>query len=147
MEDPHVLPRVQFAEAFKKGFTHFTDFNSRSRRSEYWLLALAVWLIGFVIGIIATTILYLLIKEDKDEITIYVDGFVGLITFIFMLPCAVRRLHDIGKSGWFMFLLCIPLVGWIILLAFFCIDSQMQTNEYGPSPKYSNFPSEGDTMV
>ena len=147
MEDPHVLPRVEFGEAFKKGFTHFTDFGSRSRRSEYWFLALAVYLIEFVVGIITAIIVNLLFEEDEEEIAYGINGIFGLIGFIFMLPCAVRRLHDIGKSGWFMFLVCLPIVGHIILLVFFCTDSQMETNEYGPSPKYSNFPSEGDTMV
>ena len=147
MEDPHVLPSVGFVEAFKKGVSHLTDYESRSRRSEYWFLFLGVYLIGYVVGIIAISVAILLIDEDKDDIILYVNGFVNLITFFFMLPCAVRRLHDIGKSGWFMFLICVPLAGWIILVVFFCIDSQMQTNEYGPSPKYSNFPMEGDTMI
>ena len=83
MEDPHVLPRVEFGAAFKKGFTHFTDYDSRSRRSEYWFLALAVYLIEFVVGIIAISVAILLIDEDKDDIVLYVNGFVNLIIFFF----------------------------------------------------------------
>ena len=56
------------------------------------------------------------------------------------LPVAVRRLHDIGKSGWFLLLGLIPLVGGILLIIWFCQDSQPGKNEYGVSPKYRNNP-------
>ncbi|MDR2934962.1 MAG: DUF805 domain-containing protein, partial [Candidatus Adiutrix sp.] len=47
----------------------------------------------------------------------------------------IRRLHDIGKSGWWLLLLLIPLVGAIIILVFLCLDSQPGENQYGPNPK------------
>ncbi|MDE6380920.1 MAG: DUF805 domain-containing protein, partial [Muribaculaceae bacterium] len=50
------------------------------------------------------------------------------------LGIAVRRLHDIGKSGWWIFISLVPIVGWILLIVWYCKDSQMQTNEYGPVP-------------
>ena len=52
------------------------------------------------------------------------------------MPLAVRRLHDTGKTGWWL-LLILTGIGAIVLLIFFCLDSDQQTNEYGPSPKYS----------
>lgn len=51
------------------------------------------------------------------------------------IAVCVRRLHDIGKSGWFYFIAFIPLVGAIILLVWFCSDSQVGSNEYGKNPK------------
>lgn len=59
---------------------------------------------------------------------------VGLAFLLPSLGIAVRRLHDIGKSGWWMFISLIPLIGAIILLVWWCKDSQMEPNEYGPVP-------------
>jgi len=55
--------------------------------------------------------------------------------FIPTLAVSVRRLHDIGKSGWWLLLLLIPLIGPIVLLVFFVLDSQAEVNAYGPNPK------------
>ena len=144
MEEPQILPSIGFVEAIKKGFSNFTDFRSRSRRSEYWFLILGIFLVNIVIGFILGAIAYFVIDEDD----IFQIGIllVEFCCFIFSLPVAVRRLHDIGNSGWFMLLNCIPIIGQIILIVLFCFDSQMESNEYGPSPKYCNF-SSGDTMV
>ena len=51
------------------------------------------------------------------------------------LSVTVRRLHDIGKSGWYYLFVLIPIVGWIILLVYFCTDSDALANEYGENPK------------
>ena len=59
---------------------------------------------------------------------------VGLAFLLPSLGIAVRRLHDIGKSGWWIFISLIPLIGAIILLVWWCKDSQMEPNEYGPVP-------------
>lgn len=61
----------------------------------------------------------------------------GILCLALLLPnlgLVVRRLHDIGKSGWWIFINFIPLVGSIILLVWWCKDSQMQPNVYGPVP-------------
>ena len=140
MEEPQILPSIGFVEAIKEGFTNFTDFRSRSRRSEYWFFIFGIFLFEIVIGLILGLIAHFVIDEDDIfEIGIPLVGFCG---FIFSLPVAVRRLHDIGNSGWFLLLNCIPIIGQIILIVLFCFDSQMESNEYGPSPKYCNFCSD-----
>lgn len=48
----------------------------------------------------------------------------------------IRRFHDVGKSGWNLLWILIPIVGFCILIYFFCLDSQPGDNQYGPSPKY-----------
>ena len=145
MEEPQIIPPVNFLEAVEKGFKNLTDFSSRSRRSEYWYLALAVFLVEIVLGIILILTSFFL--DLDDEITEFIFGIICFCGFLFMIPCSVRRLHDIGKSGWFILLSFVLIIGEIILLVFFCTDSQIESNEYGSSPKYSNFPSAGDTMV
>lgn len=62
------------------------------------------------------------------------SGLVGLALLLPSLGLCVRRLHDIGKSGWWIFISLIPIVGWIILLVWYCKDSQMAPNEYGDVP-------------
>lgn len=59
----------------------------------------------------------------------------GLAVLIPGLAVTVRRLHDVGKSGWFFFIILIPLVGVIWLLVLFFTDSQYGPNKYGPNPK------------
>jgi hypothetical protein len=64
------------------------------------------------------------------------DIIYSLIMHLPIMCIQIRRLHDIGKSGFFLFLHFISLVGSIILLVFFCQDSEPGQNLYGPSPKY-----------
>lgn len=59
---------------------------------------------------------------------------VNLALLLPSLGLTVRRLHDIGKCGWWIFISLIPIVGWILLIVWYCKDSQMETNEYGPVP-------------
>ena len=63
-----------------------------------------------------------------------VTGIVNLALLLPSLGLAVRRLHDIDKSGWWIFISLIPIIGWILLIVWYCKDSQMETNEYGPVP-------------
>jgi uncharacterized membrane protein YhaH (DUF805 family) len=65
----------------------------------------------------------------------FLSGLYGLVAFIPSLAVAVRRLHDTGKSGWWLLIVLAPFVGWIILIVFFIQDSQPFDNQYGPNPK------------
>lgn len=63
---------------------------------------------------------------------------IGLGLFLPSLAVTVRRLHDIGKSGWNILWAAIPLIGIIIVLVWMCQDSDVVANKYGESPKYGN---------
>lgn len=63
------------------------------------------------------------------------SGLFSLALFIPSLAVAVRRLHDIGRSGWWLLIGLIPLVGAFVLLVFAVQDSQPGSNAYGPNPK------------
>ena len=113
-------------------FENYANFNGRARRSEYWWFALA----NFIIAIIAMVLDNVLHINFSDEVRygpIYV--IFALATFIPGLAVAVRRLHDVGKSGWFYFIVLIPLVGAIWLLVLFFTEGERMTNQYGPDPK------------
>ena len=66
-------------------------------------------------------------------------GFASLVYGIFVLlpgvAVSVRRLHDVGKSGWFLLLALVPIAGPIFLLILYCLDSQKEPNKWGPNPK------------
>jgi len=118
-------------ECVKKGFAGYSDYSSRSRRKEYWYFALVM----IIYNVILTGISSVLNKISIIPVIISILIFIPSI--LFELPLAVRRLHDTGKSGWWM-LLCLTGIGAIVILIFCCLDSDPQNNEYGPSPKYGN---------
>lgn len=103
----------------------YAVFSGRARRAEFWYFTLFNVLIA-----IALTI------ADLEAIHIKV------LTLVYMLAVAipglavqVRRLHDTDRSGWWLFISLIPLIGSIILLVFFVQDGQAGENRYGPNPK------------
>jgi uncharacterized membrane protein YhaH (DUF805 family) len=100
----------------------YAEFNGRSRRKELWTF----WLVNFVIGLTD----YLPIPFWS-----FITGIYGLAALIPTLAVTVRRLHDTGRSGWWILIGLIPIVGTIILIVFLATDSQPGNNQYGPNPK------------
>lgn len=107
----------------------FADFSGRARRREYWTFALVNCLIAMLL-----LILGLAFGEDSPASNIMVTIFY-LIMLVPNLSVSVRHLHDIGKSGWYMFLSLIPLIGGLILLVWALMDSEPGENQYGKNPK------------
>ena len=120
-------PQVEFIDAIKLEFKNYVNFNGRSRRSELWWF----FLFNFIIQIIIIILANLITKN-----LMFLSYIYSLIIFLPGLGLAIRRLHDIGKSGWYILIVLIPIVGIFILLYFYCLDSENQSNEYGESPKY-----------
>ena len=107
----------------------FADFSGRARRREYWTFALVNCLIALLL-----LILGLAFGEDSPASNILVTIFY-LIMLIPNLSVSVRRLHDIGKSGWWLFIGLVPLVGSLLLLVWSFMDSEEGENQYGENPK------------
>ena len=120
-----------FMECVKKGFTDCCDYSSRSRRKEFWYFEIAIAIYEILVG----GIVYAVGLAIGHSVA-YIEGIAMIPVIFFALPLSVRRLHDTGKSGWWL-LIALTVIGLIILLIFFCIDSNPQTNEYGASPKYA----------
>ncbi|MBR4267879.1 MAG: DUF805 domain-containing protein [Bacteroidales bacterium] len=117
---------------------HYIDFEGRARRKQYWMYTLYNIIINFGIILIAV-ILFLATKADAIiSIASIIIRIIGLALLLPSLGLTVRRLHDIGKSPWWILIIFIPLVGSIIFLVFLCTDSERGTNEYGPNPKGIN---------
>lgn len=109
---------ISFIEAIKLAFTHYADFKGRARRSEYWWFTLFNIIVSGIIGAIIPEL----------------AGVWSLVVLVPGLALCVRRLHDIGRSGWAYLIGLIPLVGGIILIVWFCKDST-EDNIWGPNPK------------
>lgn len=105
--------------------TRYAQFDGRARRSEFWYFALFSAIISIVLSVISNMIFGSMLLPNLYNLAILVPS----------LALAVRRLHDIGKSGWFVLLLFVPLIGWAILLYFYAKDSAPGSNQYGPCPK------------
>lgn len=104
----------------------YAVFSGRARRAEYWYFVLFNIIIGAVLGIISRVI------GDDNNILAYIYSLALLIPG---LAVEVRRLHDIGKSGWWIFISLIPLIGTIWLIVLLATDSNPGENKFGPNPK------------
>lgn len=120
---------MSFAEAVRSVLSKYVTFNGRARRSEYWWFALFYVILAIVASIIDASM-----GTDAGR-TGPVTSILSLVLLLPSLAVGVRRLHDIGRKGWWILLGLIPLVGTIILIVWFCKDSDAGPNAYGPSPK------------
>jgi uncharacterized membrane protein YhaH (DUF805 family) len=109
----------------------YADFSGRARRSEYWFF----FLFNVIVSVVAGALNNVLSLPTFSGGQTLLGTIASLALLLPSLSVAVRRLHDTGKSGWFVLLGLIPVVGWIILLVFLVKDSDPAPNAYGPSPK------------
>ncbi|MDN5380528.1 DUF805 domain-containing protein [Streptomyces sp. LB8] len=109
-----------YLEVLKK----YAVFTGRARRREYWMFFLVNFIVGLVLAVIGR-VLDLEILQYLYSLAVLLPG----------LGVAVRRLHDTGRSGWWLLIALVPLIGAIVLLVFLVSDSQPDTNQYGPNPK------------
>ena len=116
-----------YLEALKK----YAVFSGRSRRMEYWYFVLFNIIVSIVLGAIDG----LLGTRGSYAGAGLLSGIYGLAILIPSLAVTVRRLHDIDRSGWWIFINLIPLIGAIVLLVFALSEGTPGNNRYGPSPK------------
>ncbi|WP_200908207.1 DUF805 domain-containing protein [Pseudoalteromonas sp. R3] len=110
---------------------NYTEFKGRARRKEYWLFMLCNLIVMIVLGLVD-----MMLGMYSEEAGVgLVSGLYALAVIIPSIAVGVRRLHDIGRSGWWMLLTFVPLVGPLVLLVFNVMDSKPGENEYGPNPK------------
>ena len=109
----------------------YAVFSGRARRKEYWLFVLFNMIFA-ILAMILDNVLGIAI-QGLGYGPIYI--LFGLAVLVPGWAVSVRRLHDVGKSGWFFFIVLIPIVGAIWLLVLMCRDSMPGENQYGPNPK------------
>ena len=104
-----------------KCLKQYADFNGRARRREYWIFFITYMIIYYLLYYVFDLLL--------------LSSLFALLFFIPLLAVSVRRMHDIGKSGWWFLVQIIPFVGNIIFIALSLMDSKMGPNRYGANPK------------
>jgi len=115
-----------------------TDFSGRARRKEYWMYTLFNTIFA-IIAAVADNVLGLTFEVEGINVGYgYIYLLYGLLVFIPELAVSVRRLHDVGKSGWYLLLAFIPIIGAIWLLVLFVTDSEPGSNKWGENPKEQN---------
>lgn len=131
----------------------YAVFSGRSRRREYWFFALFNLIVSLVLGLLdnllGTPMVPLAdfavppgmtgpggaaVPEDVFAVGL-LSLLYGLAVFVPGIAVTVRRLHDVGRSGWWLLLVFIPVIGGVVLFVFTLIDSEPGENRYGPNPK------------
>lgn len=103
----------------------YVEFSGRARRQEYWMFVLFNILASVALAVV-------------DGILGTSGALGGLYSLAVLLPSLAvtfRRLHDTDRSGWWLLICLIPLVGAIVFLVFLCLDSKPGANRFGPNPK------------
>jgi len=115
---------------------NYSNFNGRARRKEYWMFGL-FYIIVIIIAMILDGALGTGFDMGYGVTAPYgwIYLLAGLIHLIPSLGVSVRRMHDIGKSGWFLLVSLIPIIGGIWLLILLCTDGESGDNTYGSNPK------------
>ena len=124
---------------YLKVIKNYAGFGGRARRKEYWMFALFN-LIFIVVAGIVDNILGTTFKMDMggQSVNLHYGYFYILYALAVLIPglaVLVRRLHDVGKSGWMLLISLIPIVGAIWLLILIVTNSKPGENKYGPNPK------------
>lgn len=116
---------------YLKVLKNYTNFNGRARRSEYWYFVLFNIIFSTVAGVLDNVLGIAFQNIGYGPIYILYSLAVMIPTF----AVGVRRLHDVGKSGWMLLVGLFPVIGGIWLLVLFCTDSQKGPNKWGDYPK------------
>ena len=119
---------MSFVEAIKHCFSNYATFSGRAPRSEYWWFTLFVLILNIVAAVVDTALF-----ASPDGFGIFSVVFT-LAVLLPSIAVVVRRLHDIGRTGWWWWMFFIPLIGAIVLIVFFVTAGTEGDNEHGPNP-------------
>lgn len=119
---------MTFTDAVRSAFRNYATFDGRARRSEFWFFALFTILAQAAAGLLDETLYF---GAGRGPAA----GLVSLLLFLPSLAVAVRRLHDGGRSGWWILICLLPLIGWLILLIWYLSRGEAGPNRFGPDPR------------
>jgi uncharacterized membrane protein YhaH (DUF805 family) len=109
----------------------YAEFNGRARRTEYWMFVLFNFIASAVLGVVGRIV----------HLPVLLSALYSLAVLIPSLAVSVRRLHDTDRSGWWLLVALVPVIGIIVLLVFAFQEGQPGPNQYGPNPKAAPAPS------
>ena len=112
---------------YLKVIQQYFDFSGRARRKEFWMFYLINMIISWGLSLFD-----LILGTDFFSVVSFIYSLFILIP---NLAVSVRRLHDVGKTGWYMLLIFLPIIGWIWLLILWCMEGESRSNAWGDNPK------------
>jgi uncharacterized membrane protein YhaH (DUF805 family) len=115
-----------YTEVLKK----YVVFSGRARRKEFWMFTLFSAIISIILNIVDRVI-----GTDSATGSGLLGSLYGLAVLLPTLAVGMRRLHDTDRSGWWLLLYLIPVLGWIVLIVFWATDGVVGQNKYGLDPK------------
>ncbi len=118
---------MTFVQAIQSGFKNYVKFQGRATRSEFWW-----WMLFYMIIIVVLETLAM--GELQRGTTGLFTGLLSLVSLIFFLPTLgleVRRLHDTDRSGWWVLISFVPIIGIILLIVWWCGKGTLGPNKYG----------------
>ena len=124
------LSGLSFGKAISRVFSKYATFGGRATRSEYWWFFLFTTIVNAVLNALAGG------ERGSGEMGFF-EILSVLVTLAFILPAlavGIRRLHDTNRSGWWILIALIPVVGVIVLIVFYVGASDASDNQYGPAP-------------
>ena len=110
---------------------NYATFSGRARRKEYWMFFLFNVLISLGLGVLDVVAGTYSVEYETG----FFSGLYSLLVLIPSIAVGVRRLHDTNRSGWWILISLIPIIGVLVLFVFMCLDSQPGTNRFGVNPK------------
>ncbi len=133
---------MNMVQAVSSVFSKYVTFSGRAARSEYWWWTLAYVIITLILGYLDRTLLGsgdMQAAAAAGEVSFSMNlGLLGGIwTLVCLLPgiaVSVRRLHDVDRSGWWLLVSFVPLLGWILLLVWYCRRGNVGDNRFGGDP-------------
>jgi uncharacterized membrane protein YhaH (DUF805 family) len=114
---------MEFGEAISTGFSNYATFTGRATRPEYWY-----WVLFGVLAAVVFWIIQVVISRFGGQT---LQWLFNLATIVPTIAVATRRLHDTDRSGWWQLLCFIPVIGWIVLLVWFCQPGTYGSNRFG----------------
>ena len=112
-------------EWFLQVMRKFADVSGRARRKELWMFTLVIGVANLVFNVLGR----------MTSLFSIVGVLFSLVVLVPSITVSIRRLHDTGRSGWWLLLNLVPFLGWAVVIYFFVLDGQPGHNQYGPNPK------------
>lgn len=129
---------MTFGQSIRTCLSKYATFSGRAQRSEFWWFILFVWLVSIALSIVDSTLFgTTVVTEGGFSASTNTPIFSGIFSLAMLLPnlaVGARRLHDTNRSGWWLLIGLIPLIGFIVLIVFFATTGTRGANRFGPDP-------------